>query len=227
MRKRDFARLFKAYGARAIAGVVGVTAQTVRRWAREGLPAARSPLIDTLETVRRHEGYEEKSLREMMRLASDKLPSANKYSKKRDGEKTTGWETSFPHKAFLNEATLLRVRSELEHERMARGLPNWIASATISAYVEDAEKVGSGDRLVYVNHGERNNFVAESIISSGLCHSRQEAIEVLTEKLQEKMNDEGKFFVHSVYFSTYEYKSEDDARELRTRRRRERKRKNG
>lgn len=193
------------------------------------MPPAKQYLIDTLGKIKAQEGFEEKSLREMMQLAAkkDKLPHANEYSKKRDGEKTTGWETSIPYKKFLNQGLLVKVRSDLAHAPMSRGFPNWIASATISAHIEDAEKVGSGDRLVYVNHKERNNFVVESIISSGLTHSREAAINALTGKLIEKIGDDGRFYIHSVYFSTYEYKSDDDAKELRTRRRRQRKLKNG
>ena len=224
--KRDFAKLYKKYGASALAQVFGVPTPTVRRWKSAGLPKSREAVAQSLEVIRRHEGYEEKALREMMSEAQQagKLPKVKSYSKFRNGEKTTGYEFSKPGKAFLNPASLLNLVDTLESESMAKGLPNWLASVTVSAFVEESEKAGSADVRYQVDHPDANNFVVESIVSSGLQGSRRDAIGELTRKLREKMSEsEAKFYLHGVYFSTYRYKSERESLDLRSERRRKRK----
>lgn len=225
MTKRQWQTLYKKYGANALAQVFGVPTPTVRRWNSVGLPKSREKTAESLETIRKHEGYEEKSLREMMRLARDegKLPRVKSYSKRRDGEKTTGYEFSKPGKAFLDTSSLLSLTHELESERMVKGLPNWLASVTVSAFVDEAERAGSSDVRYQVDHPDANNFVLESIVSSGLQGSRKDAIKALTAKLRDKMSDsEAKFYLHGVYFSTYKYKTPRESLDLKTERRKAR-----
>ena len=222
MTKREWLTLYKKYGAASLASVFGVPQPTVRRWASVGLPKSRESVANSLEQIRRHEGYEEKALREMMQLAKQagKLPRVKSYSKRREGANTTGYETSKPGGGMLNEATLLQVRNHLEKAPMAKGLPNWLASITVSAFLDEAERAGSGDVRFQVDHDDANQFVVESIVSSGLASSRREAIEAVVSKLRQKMSEsDARFYVHGTYFSTYEYKSLDESRELRNRRR--------
>jgi hypothetical protein len=222
VRKRDFERLYKKYGALSIAQVLEVSPSTVRRWRRSGVPKTREVSLKTLEVVRRHEGYEEKALREMMTLAMKmgKLPKVRNFAKRRDGERTTGFEVSKREKGFLNEASLLQLTSHLKKAKMAKGLPNWLASISISAYVDEAERAGSADVRIQVDHEDANNFVAESIISSGLQSNRKEAIESIVSKLRQKMHEsDARFYIHGSYFSTYEYKSATETRDLKSRRR--------
>jgi len=224
--KREWLRLYKKYGAASLASIFGVPQPTVRRWASHGLPASRVKIVETLETIRRHEGYEEKSLREMMQLAKKegKLPKVKTYEKRRDGERTTGYEVSRPGGGMLNEATLLQLRNHLEKAQMAKGLPNWLASITVSAFIDEAERAGSGDVRFQVDHPDANNFVVESIVSSGLSSSRREAIDTVISKLKEKMREsDSRFYIHGSYFSTYEYKTSVESKELKRRRRRAKK----
>ena len=94
----------------------------------------------------------------------------------------------------------------------------------VSAFVEESEKAGSADVRYQVDHPDANNFVVESIVSSGLQGSRRDAIGELTRELREKMSEsEAKFYLHGVYFSTYRYKSERESLDLRSERRRKRK----
>lgn len=222
MRKRDFERLVKKYGATAIASVLEVSPQTVRRWRRTTVPKAQETHVKSLETIRRHEGYEEKSLREMMSLARGmgKLPKVRNYAKRRDGERTTGFEVSRSSKAMLTEASLLQLANHLETSKMAKGLPNWLASVTVSAFVDESERAGSGDVRVQVEHSDTDQFVVESIVSSGLQSNRKEAIKEIVGKLRQKMKDsDARFYIHGSYFSTYKYKSPDETRDLRAERR--------
>lgn len=227
MTKRAWLAVYKKYGAASIGSVLGVPAATVRRWAGKGksagLPASREREIETLSKIRRHEGYEEKALREMMQLAKEagKLPKVKSYAKRRDGERTTGYEVSRPGSGMLNEATLLQLRNHLEKTKMAKGLPNWLASITVSAYVGEAERAGSADVRYQVEHDDANNLVVESIVSSGLSGSRKEAIESVVTKLRQKMRDgDARFYIHGSYFSTYEYKTPGETYELKKRRKR-------
>lgn len=210
MDKRTFSALYKKYGAATLSSVFGVPQPTVRRWNSVGLPKSREAVALALETVQRHEGYEEKALMEMMLLAkqSGKLPKVKTYEKRRDGEKTTGYEASMSFSDMLNDAALLKIRNFLEKARLARGLPNWLATVFVSAYVGESEQAGSGDVRFQVDHNDANNFVAESIISSGLADSRKEAIESIMSKLHQKMRDsDSRFFVHGTYFTAYQYKT--------------------
>ncbi len=220
MRKRDFQRLFSKYGARSIGSVLGVTPSTVRRWRTKGVPAARDREVSALETIRRQEGYEEKALREMMSQArkAGKLPTPENYSKRRDGEKTTGWESSQRIAGFVNEALLLKLRHHLETVPLARSLPNWLATVQMS--------VLDGDGQVYVkdrfqtDHPEADDFIVDAVQSSGLRHSRSGAINAIIGKLREKMHTGARFYVHGVSFSTYQYKTPDETKELNRQRRR-------
>ena len=125
---------------------------------------------------------------------------------------------------MLNEATLLQLRNHLEKAQMAKGLPNWLASITVSAFIDEAEKAGSGDVRFQVDHPDANNFVVESIVSSGLSGSRKEAIDTVISKLKEKMQEsDSRFYIHGSYFSTYEYKTPIESKELKRRRRRAKK----
>ena len=226
MDKREFAKLVNKYGAASIASVFGVPTPTVRRWKSEGLPKSREKDVRALETISRHEGFEEKSLREMMALAkeSGKLPVIKNYSKRRDGEQTTGYEVSQKGSGMLNQASLLHIRSHLEKTKMAKGLPNWIASITVSAFVDEAEKSGSGDKRFQVGHESADNFVVESILSSGLQSSRKEAIDSLMSKLRQKMGEsEARFYIHGTYFSTYQYKSKRESLDMQNKKRKARK----
>ena len=222
----DFSRVYKKYGAQAIGSVLGVPAATVRRWAGKGksagLPKSREKEIAALEQIRRQEGYEEKALREMMKEAQDlgKLPKPRTYNKRRDGEKTTGIEASKSMTGFLNEAMLLQIRSYLENEPLARSLPNWLASVQMSALDSDG-KIYVKDR-VQTSHAEADDFIVDALQSSGLQHSRKAAIDSTIAKLRKNMLSGGRYYVHGVSFSTYQYKTEPETRELRNRKRRER-----
>lgn len=223
----DFHRVYKKYGAEAIGSVLGVPAATVRRWAGKGksagLPKSREKEIAALEMIRRHEGYEEKALREMMKEAQDmgKLPKPRTYNKRRDGEKTTGIEASKAMTGFLNEAMLLQIRSYLESEPLARSLPNWLVSVQMSALDSDG-KIYVKDR-VQTSHDEADDFIVDALQSSGLQHSRKAAIDSTIAKLRKNMLSGGRYYVHGVSFSTYQYKSEDERRELHRSKRRQRK----
>src|ERR1700754_3899529 len=172
----SFQRVYKKYGAAALGSVLGVPAATVRRWASKGksagLPKSREKEIAALEVIRRHEGYEEKALREMMNQAQEagKLPKPRTYIKRRDGEKTTGIEASKKFKGFLNEALLLEIREYLEKVPLARSLPNWLASVQMSALDSDG-KIYVKDRF-QTDHDEAGDFIVDALQSSGLQHSR-------------------------------------------------------
>ncbi len=223
----DFSRVYKKYGAEAIGSVLGVPAATVRRWAGKGksagLPKSREAAIAALETIRQHEGYEEKALREMMRLArfEGELKSVKEYNKRREAEHTTGQESSKRFSGFLDERMLLEIRHHLETVPLARALPNWLASVQMSVFGEPQHT--SNVTMLQVDHPEADDFVLSAIQSSGLYHSRQAAINSVIGKLRGKLNTDSKYYIHGVNFSTYQYKSEAETKELRSRRRRERK----
>lgn len=226
MTKAEFAKLYKRYGAASIASVFGVPTPSVRRWASQGPPLHLDAQLRLLSVATRQEGYEEKALREMMALAEEqgKLPRVKNYSRKRDGEKTTGYEVSKEGHGFLNETTLLKLRHHLETTKLARGLPNWLASVTLSAFVEEAEKGLYTGKMVQVDHPDANQFVTEAIISSGLQSSRAEMIDGIISALREKMlESDAKFYLHGSYLSTYEYKSQADAQDRSRIRRKRRK----
>lgn len=223
--KREFAALYKKYGAAAIASVFGVPAPSVRRWASQGPPHHLDSQLRALEVVRRHEGYEEKALREMMALAEEdgKLVQVKNYSRKRDGEKTTGYEVSHANHGFLNEASLLKLRKYLEEPKLQKGLPHWLASVTVSAFADEVEKGLYAGKMAQVDHPDANNFVSEAIISSGLQGSRQEMIDSLINSLRNKMREsDAKYYLHGSYMSTYKYKTPTETRELQTARRKAR-----
>ena len=224
MRKRDFQRLFTKYGANAIASVLGVTPSTVRKWRAKGTPKKREREISTLETIRRQEGYEEKALREMMAQAqlAGKLPKPKTYSKKRDGEKTTGWESSKVFKGFLNEAMLLQIRHYLETVPLQRALPNWLASVEMSVLAGDTAIYVAAPVRFQVEHPEADDFIVEALESSGLQRSRVDAINSVITKLKAKLDTDARFYVHAARFSTYQYKTADEVIELRSRKRKER-----
>ncbi len=223
----DFSRVYKKYGASAIASVLGVPAATVRRWAGKGksagLPKSREKEIAALESIRKHEGYEEKALREMMRLARAEgaLKTPRNYNKRREGEKTTGQESSQKFSGFLDEHMLLEIRHHLENVPLARALPNWLASVQMSVF-GDAQHT-SNQEMMQVDHPDAGEFVLSAIQSSGLYHSRQASINSLIGKLRGKLNTDSKYYIHGVSFSTYQYKNEEEARELRRRKRKARK----
>lgn len=228
MDKRAFAVLYKKYGAAAIASIFGVPAPSVRRWASKGYPKHLERQLDTLEQVRRHEGYEEKALREMMALAEQegKLIKVRNYARKRDGEKTTGFEVSHADHGFLNEASLLKLRTHLEKTPLAKGLPNYLASVTVSAFVEEVEKGLYMGKIVQVDHPDANQFVSEAVISSGLQDTRQGMIDSIINSLRQKMKEsDAKFYLHGSYMSAYRYKDTQEARELKTKRRKKRSKK--
>lgn len=224
MRKRDFQRLFTKYGANSIASVLGVTASTVRKWRTKGTPKNRETVLKTLEVVRRHEGYEEKALREMMALArkSGELKTPKNYNKRRNGERTTGYESSQKFSGFLNEGLLLQIRQHLESVPLARALPNWLASVEMSVLGgSDSIYVAAPVRF-QVEHPEADDFIVSGIESSGLQHSRRAAIDSVIGKLRNKLQSDARFYVHGASFSTYEYKNEEDVKELRRTKRKSR-----
>ncbi len=202
--------------------------QTVRRWKRDGVPAARKAQVKLLDVAKRHEGYEEKSLREMMKLAEEdgKLIRVKNYARIRNGEKTTGYEVSRSGHGFLNEASLLKLRHHLETQKLAKGLPHFLASVTVSAFVEEAEKGLYMGKIAQVDHPDANQFVSEAIISSGLQDTRQGMIDAMINSLRKKMKEsDAKFYLHGSYLSTYKYKTVEESRELQTARRKRRRNK--
>ena len=225
MRKRDFQKLFAKYGANNIGSILGVTASTVRRWRTGGVPVKREREVKTLEAARLKEGYEEKSLREMMSeaQAAGKLPKPKNFLKRRDGERTTGYESSKTFKGFLSTKMLLEIRHHLETVPLQRALPNWLASVQMSVLAGDTAIYVASPVRFQVDHPEANDFIVEALESSGLQHSRREAIDSIIGKLKSKLDSDARFYVHAASFSTYQYKSQEEARELATRRRKERK----
>lgn len=228
MKSSDFQRVYKKYGAQALGSVLGVPAATVRRWAGKGksagLPKSREKEIAALEVIRIHEGSEEKSLKEMMRLAQKegKLPKPKTYIKRRDGEKTTGVEASQTFQGFLSPAMLLQTRGWFENVPLARSLPNWLASVQMSALASDGSIYVAAPVRFQVDHEDANDFIVDALESSGLRHTRQAAIDSVISKLREKLSTDNRYYVHAARFSTYQYKTEGETRELRSRKRRER-----
>jgi len=198
VKKADWLRVYKTYGAEAIGSVLGVPAATVRRWAGKGksagLPQSRHREIEALETIRQHEGYEEKALKEMMAQARQ----AGK----------------------LSPALLLQIRNYLETTPMARSLPNWLASVEMSVLAGDQNIYVAAPVRFQVDHPEADDFIVDSLESSGLQHSRRAAIDSVIGKLRDKLRSDARFYVHGASFSTYKYKTEDEAKELRRERRR-------
>lgn len=189
------------------------------------MPQTREKEVSTLEVIRRQEGYEEKALREMMAQArrAGKLPTPKNYNKRRDGEKTTGRESSKKITGFLSEALLLQIRHYLESEPLASGLPNWLASVEMSVLAGDSSIYVAAPVRFQVDHVEADDFIVDALESSGLQHSRKGAIDSIVGKLRAKLQTDSRFYVHAARFSTYQYKSEGESRELRSRKRRERK----
>lgn len=230
MRKGQFNGLFTRFGARTLAELLGVHPQTVRRWQRDSVPKTQEQALQSLLTIHTHQGLEEKSLVEMMGLAEGqgKLPKVKRYNRQRNGKHTLGREVSLPFTSELEPASFLQLRGKLENESVARQFPNWIASITVSARVGEVEKAGSGDVRLQVDHSDTNQFVVESIISSGLTGSRAEALSELTRLVKEKMQDtESVYFMHGAYLSSYRYKTEEEKTDTETEKRRRRKRKEG
>lgn len=233
MKSSDFQRVYKKYGAVALGSVLGVPAATVRRWAGKGksagLPKSREKEIAALEVIRRHEGYEEKALREMMSQAKEagKLPKPRTYIKKRDGEKTTGVESSKKITGFLSEALLLKIRHYLESVPLARSLPNWLASVEMSVLAGDSQIYVAAPVRFQVDHAEADDFIVDALESSGLQHSRSSAIDSVIGKLRDKLKTDGRFYVHAARFTTYQYKTPEESRERRTEKRKARYRKTG
>lgn len=191
----------------------------MRRWKQNGVPKARDSQVKLLDVAKRHEGYEEKSLREMMALAEQagKLPSIKNSAKRRDGEKTTGYEVSRKGTGFLNEASLLKLRRHLETQPMQRGRTKWLATISVSAFVEEVEKGLYIGKMIQVDHPDHNQFVSDALISSGLQSSRQEMIESTIAALRLKMREtDARFYLHGSFMSTYDYKTEGEQREKRT-----------
>ena len=225
----DFQRVYKKYGAAALGSVLGVPAATVRRWAGKGksagLPKSREKEIAALEVIRIHEGSEEKSLKEMMRLAQKegKLPKPQSYIKRRDGEKTTGVEASQTFSGFLSPAMLLQIREYLETVPLARALPNWLASVQMSALASDGSIYVAAPVRFQVDHEDADDFIVDALESSGLRHTRRSAIDSVISKLRAKLDTDNRYYVHAARFSTYQYKTEQESRERRTQKRRERK----
>lgn len=183
------------------------------------MPKARDSQVKLLDVAKRHEGYEEKSLREMMALAEQagKLPSIKNSAKRRDGEKTTGYEVSRKGTGFLNEASLLKLRRHLETQPMQRGRAKWLATISVSAFVEEVEKGLYIGKMIQVDHPDHNQFVSDALISSGLHSSRQEMIESAIAALRLKMREtDARFYLHGSFMSTYDYKTEGEQREKRT-----------
>lgn len=229
MKSSDFKRVYKKYGAAAIASVLGVPTPTVRRWNSAGLPKSREKAIATLEVIRRQEGYEEKALREMMSQAQEagKLPKPRNFNKRRDGEKTTGYESSKTFKGFLSPAMLLKIRDYLETVPLARALPNWLASVQISALASDGSIYVAAPTRFQVDHPESDDFIVDALESSGLRHTRQAAIDSVISKLRQKLDTENRYYVHAARFSTYQYKTAEETKELRSQKRRERYKRSG
>lgn len=225
----DFKRVYKKFGAAAIGSVLGVPAATVRRWNSAGLPKSREHAIATLEQIRVHEGYEEKALREMMSQArtAGKLPTPRNYNKRRNGEKTTGQESSQVFKGFLSEAMLLKIRNHLESVPLARALPNWLASVEMSVLAGDGQIYVAAPVRFQVDHAEANDFIVEAQESSGLQHSRKAAIDSVIGKLRAKLQTDSRFYVHAARFSAYQYKTPEESKELRRERRKASYRKTG
>ncbi len=119
--------------------------------------------------------------------------------------------------------TKVDLRNYLETEPLAEGLPNWLASIEMSVLAGDQAIYVAGPVRFQVYHPEANDFIVDALESSGLRHSRRAAIDSVIGKLRDKLNTDARFYVHAARFSTYQYKTQEDSRELQRRRRRARK----
>ena len=144
----------------------------------------------------------------MMVLAKStgKLPSPKKYSKRRDAERTYGWEVSQPIQGFLNEGMLMKIQTGLESAKLSRGFPNFLASIQMSVLAGDTTIYVAGPVRVQVDHTEADDFIVDAIESSGIQHSKREAIASVVGKLRQKMSTDARFYIHGIGFSSYEYK---------------------
>lgn len=205
MRKRDFTRLLKRYTAKVLASVMQVHPQTVRRWRRTGIPVVRQASLDALAKAKRHEGYEEKTLRELMALKPVK--PTRKSNRPHDGARTTGHKVNIPIAGFFGTQIFLKVKDKLTSEPM-RGEKRWMATATFSA-LSDAMQVGYKEVRIQVKHPEANSFVLSAVLSSGVQSTKAAVISDLISQMAKLYTDNrSRFYLHSVQLYTYRFKSE-------------------
>ena len=89
----------------------------------------------------------------------------------------------------------------------------------------------AGDTQIYVaspvrfqvDHPEADDFIVEGLESSGLQHTRREAIDSVIGKLRSKLSSDARFYVHAARFSAYRNKTENEQIDFRSKKSRERK----
>lgn len=232
--KRELEQAIKSAGSiKAAAHELEVSASTVRRWRRDGVPRKGDARIkiarykDRRKTGRSRAASELKKLKQLLReareIAGDAIAPVRSYDRKMDGRRAAGYQWV---KAWNRELTLDLID---DVEKWTRGhrkrWPIWLAKfrfAQFSAEENFAFPTSARTVEVMVDDPARNSFMAEQIVPSPYFKSRKGLLDFMRDTLEDMVATGSTIFMLTSELYNYRWRTEQERRTRETEYRRKR-----
>lgn len=220
MRKRDFAALVRGLGGTTAAALVfAVHPATVRRWVTGGVPKKRTAEVESIRASRQRARHPVKTARtnlvELLGLLKleRELPRSKPFAKVRDGRYTLGYERQEVFDTWLTPQVISEVKQTFSRWRIPDDV-RYIATAKVSEFGPPAEARVAGYQAIIVpslRHSKAAQFNAFAVHTSGVQATKAAAVGSLISELRELEATPGLVtFLHTIYFSSYRYKTQDE-----------------
>lgn len=240
----DMAKLVKFFeGSPSLVGdLLGVSASTVQRWLKTGVPAARRGAPDyvrrvlDLFEVARKSLEEAQTFAELMKLAGEvnELPHVTSGGRAYSGKAVDGWQWTRRVERQLSEEVISDMARFGNSRRGRAAWKYWMVVVMTSQYALTSRKdFGAASRAdnyktvsIQLAHVKSGDFVAGRAEPTGRHESKESAVNEMVELFGEMLVDaELRVFVHGVTVYNYRLRSPEERRAIETAGRKERRKK--
>lgn len=208
--------------AKQLAAAIGVTASTVRRWKKSGVPVKRIGQVGNLLADRRASELATKKERQRVRKIVSRARSEGVIPKGKPsgttrfgGARAVGVRTVWHLNRYL-DIECLNIIEELVMS--APKGPRYIVTVSAVEAGVTGKVRGYRGKFTKALGKKAENIAFASAITSGTHTSRRAAIGALFSKLQEAIDDsDSLIFITDLLVFSYQYKDTELSRRLRSR----------
>lgn len=215
MRKHEIAgAVARAGGAVALARLLGVRPETVRRWVTRGITPGGKRLLAGLDERRKLQAAEERTKRQtfalLFKLAGERgdLRKGRSREGTRAGPRTSGYQWVSAVGKMLTAELIAEIDAWLLSKR--RRFPYWQASALATEYTKQKFK---GYKVVMRQVADveaSGDFAVEEVIATSRSTKLSDVRGQLASKLEDAMEEGALVYIHEVTLFNYRLRTDEE-----------------
>lgn len=215
-------------GAERAAGVLKLTAGTVRRWTAEVPPsragAAREFIAAAEQAVEKQRKARERGRRAVRELVKQSysegvIERPRRFSRLREGDNTYGHEAQAAYEEILSEGLIDRIVEFLSNFRPVERGSSWLATVTASELLSrepgERRRTAYPSIIVRIDHPLTRFFTNQVVFPTGRQRSLGAVASIVRELLERALGDTSIYLIHAAYVYSYSYRQEPGRRRRR------------